>query len=65
LTRRQCCQSRTSAFAVVPEWVIDAEISDGAFRLYSLRQVILPVTDATCRVDIEFMEMRDEKVGSG
>jgi hypothetical protein len=23
-------------FAVVPEWVIDAEISDGAFRLYSL-----------------------------
>lgn len=49
----------------MPEWVIDAEISDGAFRLYSLRQVILPVTDATCRVDIEFMEMRDEKVGSG
>jgi hypothetical protein len=36
LTRRECCQSRKSAFAVVPEWVIDAEISDGAFRLYSL-----------------------------
>ena len=23
-------------FAIVPEWVIDAAISDGAFRLYSL-----------------------------
>ena len=23
-------------FAIVPEWVIDAPISDGAFRLYSL-----------------------------
>ena len=23
-------------FAIVPEWVIDAAVSDGAFRLYSL-----------------------------
>jgi hypothetical protein len=23
-------------FAIVPEWVIDAPVSDGAFRLYSL-----------------------------
>jgi hypothetical protein len=23
-------------FALVPEWVIDAAVSDGAFRLYSL-----------------------------
>jgi hypothetical protein len=23
-------------FAIVPEWLIDAEISDGAFRLYSV-----------------------------
>jgi hypothetical protein len=23
-------------FAIVPEWVIDAALSDGAFRLYSL-----------------------------